>query len=81
MGTILGKLWTDPDYFRKAMTVVLGTAAVVLPVLPLGEWGAVGYWLGKLGLPLVIAYGATAKGSGITAAEADQLRALLKTKP
>jgi hypothetical protein len=77
MGSILSKLWSDPDYFKKSLTVVLGTIAVLLPLLPLGDLGAFGFWLGKLGLPLVIAYGATARGSGLTADQAAKLRALI----
>lgn len=77
MGAILGKLWNDPDYFTKSLTVVLGFVAVLLPVLPLGDLGAAGYWIGKLALPVVIALGASGKSSGLTPDEAAKLRALI----
>jgi hypothetical protein len=80
MGAILRKLWNDPDYFRKSMSFVVAMAAVILPILPLGELGPTGYWLGKLALPIAIAIGATSKGSGLSADEASKLRALIPTQ-
>lgn len=80
MGPLLHKLWNDPDYLVKALTMLIGFVAVLLPLLPLGEFGAFGYWLGKLALPVVIALGATARGSGLTHDEAAKLRALLPTQ-
>ena len=79
MGSILSKLWNDPDYFRKTLTFMIATVAGIIPTLPLGELGAFGYWFGKFAIPLSIALGATAKGSGLTPGEAAKLRALLPT--
>ena len=80
MGAILRRLWNDPDYFYKSAVFLLATIAVVLPILPLGELGSVGYWLGKVALPIAIAIGATSRGSGLTADEASKLRALIPTQ-
>lgn len=80
MGTILSKLWNDPDYFRKSVAFFIAFLGTLLPVLPLGEFGEVGYWLGKVALPIAVAIGATSKGSGLTADEAAKLRALIPTQ-
>lgn len=80
MGKILDKLWNDPDYFKKTMSFAIALAAVILPVLPLGELGEVGYWLGKFALPIAVAIGATGRGSGLTEEEAAKLRALIPTQ-
>ena len=81
MGAILKKLWTDPDYFNKTLAFLIGVFFTVLPTLPLGELGQVGYWLGKIGLPFAIAWGATSHNrSGISAEEAAKLRALIPTQ-
>ena len=77
MGKILAQLWNDPDYFRKVVTLLIGGAAVILPVLPLGELGSFGYWTSKLLLPIAITLGATGRSSGLTVDEATRLRALL----
>ena len=77
MGSIIRKLWKDPQYFRKSLTFIIASAATLLPVLPLGEFGDVGYWLSKVALPLAVALGATTRGSGLTESEAAKLRALI----
>lgn len=51
MRVIVSKLWNDPAYFRAAVALVLG---VLIPNLPLGELGPVGYWIGKFALPLAL---------------------------
>jgi len=81
MGTILKRLWGDPDYFSKSAAFAIAMLATIVPTLPLGDLGVVGYWLGKLALPLAIAIGATSKGSGLTPAEAAKLRALIPAQP
>lgn len=77
MGSIISRLWNDPDYFSKSAAFAIALLASLLPVLPLGELGPVGYWLGKLALPIAVAVGATARGSGLTPDEAAKLRALI----
>lgn len=56
MLTLLKKLWTDEAYFRATLYVILG---VVIPSLPLGEFGSIGYWLGRLapGIALLVKAG------------------------
>ena len=51
MITFLKRLWTDEAYFRSALVLVFG---VVVPNLPLGEFGSVGYWIGKLAVPAAL---------------------------
>ena len=51
MGDILRRLWTDPAYFRAAIVLFFG---VVVPNLPLGEFGAIGYWIGRLAVPVAL---------------------------
>ena len=80
MGSTLKRLWNDPDYFNKSVVFFVALVAVIIPTLPLGEMGVVGYWLGKLALPVAVAIGATSKGSGLTADEAAKLRALIPTQ-
>lgn len=80
MGKILSKLWNDPDYFKKTLAFAIAFVGAVLPVLPLGDLGEVGYWLGKFALPIAVAIGATGRGSGLTEEEAAKLRALLPTQ-
>lgn len=78
MGAILAKLWNDPAYFQKTLVFVFASVAVILPVLPLGEMGAVGYWLGKAAIPVAIALAArNTVPSGLTPDEADAFRRFL----
>lgn len=81
MRTILRNLWTEPAYFQKSLAVFIAGVAAFLPTLPLEEWGAVGYWLGKVALPLAVLVAARGREhSGLTADEAAKLRALIPTQ-
>lgn len=75
MGTLLSRLWSDSDFFVKSCVAALAFIAVLLPLLPLGELGPIGFWIGKLALPLIIALGATSKGSGLKPEEVAEFRA------
>jgi len=78
MGTLLTKLWRDPAYFQKTLAMTMAFLAVLLPTLPLGEFGAAGYWIGKLLLPVAVAVAARGQThSGLTPDEAAKLRALI----
>lgn len=80
MKTILKKLWTDPDYFRKSTVVFLGLLVTILPLVPIDNIPTVGYWISKFALPIIYALGATVKGSGLTPDEAAKLRALIPSQ-
>lgn len=82
MRTILHNLWTEPAYFQKSIAVFVAGLAAFLPTLPLEEWGTVGYWLGKVALPLAVLVAARGGNnrSGLTQDEAAKLRALIPTQ-
>jgi hypothetical protein len=81
MREIVRNLWCNPQYFQKSIVAACILAAVVLPQLPLGEMGPVGYWIGKALLPLAVVVAARSRqGSGLTTDEAAKLRALIPTQ-
>lgn len=82
MDPIFKRLWTDPNYFIKCMVAVVGVIGTVIPQLPLGDLGVVGYWIGKFTPVIVSIMAATSMraGSGLNLDEASKLRALIPTQ-
>lgn len=80
MDAILKRLWNDPDFFIKSLVFGLGTLIAVLQVVPNEALGGIGYWARLFGTPILLAIGATGRGSGLSAEEAAKLRALLPTQ-